>query len=213
MSGYLIYHPGRRQSRFGNVSVYHDHNGANQDPYVWNRQSLHTYCHITQMSPAVGDINFWVSGDTFPKFSHLYCDVVFVVQSKMYWREANANDRRDPMVESDEAFTDHYQWIKCQHHFKRRKRYTLKADPERSFQPQDENGALIDIVPFLSDAGLPLDSLRRGLRAGFNSKPFRLGEVAVELYEWLDQNAMIRLNGEQLQAIRRAHPHLASPSR
>ncbi len=213
MSGYLIYHPRRRQSRFGNVSVYHDHNGANQDPYVWNRQFLHTYCHITQMSPAVGHINFWVSGDTFPNFSQLYCDLVFVVQSKVYWREANAIERQDPMVESDEGFTDHYQWGKYQHRLKRRKRYTLKADPERSFQPQDENRALIDIIPFLSDAGLLLDTLRRGLRGRFNSKPYRLEEIAVQLYERLDRTATIKLNGEELQAIRRAHPHLASPSR
>jgi hypothetical protein len=68
--GYIIYHPRRQASMFGVVTVYHDTPIRNQDPYVWHRRFLHTYCHMTQMAPAIGDINVWVSGDTFPHFSH-----------------------------------------------------------------------------------------------------------------------------------------------
>ena len=66
MAGYLIYHPKREVSKFANLVVYHDSTTGNQDPYIWNQPFLHTYCHITQMSPEVGHINFWVGGDTFP---------------------------------------------------------------------------------------------------------------------------------------------------
>src|SRR5690349_2512465 len=100
MTGYLIYHPRRQRSTFGDVTVYHDGIGGNQDPYVWNRQFLHTYCHITQMSPAGGDINFWVSGDTFPDFTRLSCDLVFVVAQKLYWSYANTIEPADPLIDS-----------------------------------------------------------------------------------------------------------------
>ena len=69
MSGYIIYHPKRNREIFDGTTVHYDNNEGNQDPYVWNRQFLHTYCHMTQMTPQEGQINFWVSGDTFPNFS------------------------------------------------------------------------------------------------------------------------------------------------
>ena len=80
MAGYIIYHPKRQSSTYKNTVIYHDNIRGNQDPYIWNRRFLHTYCHITQLSPKIGYINFWVSGDTFPLFNHLYCDLVFVIQ-------------------------------------------------------------------------------------------------------------------------------------
>lgn len=211
VSGYLIYHPPRAVSRFDTLAVYHDSINGNQDPYLWNTRFLHTYCHITQMSPAVGHINFWVSGDTFPNFTHLYCDLVFVVAAKVYWPEANTIAADDPLVETVEAFVDHYRWATRQHRLKRRRRFTLKADPLRSFQPQDASQRLIDIVPYLQTLGLPIAALRQGLRAGFNSQPFHLGDQAENMYTWLDQHAARKLYGEALQTIRKENPQLASP--
>lgn len=210
MSGYLIYHPSRCVANFDTAVVYHDYIGGNQDPYIWNRKFLHTYCHITQMSPEVGDINFWVSADSFRNFSHLYCDLVFVVAEKVYWQNTNSIDRDDPIVETDEAYNDHYRWAH-EHPFKRRRRYTLKADSERSFQPQDIEMKLIDIIPFLSEQGITIDNVRQGLRSGFNSKPLRLESLASSLYNWFEQYAPIKLNGVQLQNLRQTNPHLASP--
>lgn len=104
MSGYLIYHPSRAVAKFDTAVAYHDHTGGNQDPYIWNTQFLHTYCHITQMRSNVGDINFWVSGDSFPNFSHLYCDLVFVVAKRVYWESANTINRNDTIVDANEAY-------------------------------------------------------------------------------------------------------------
>jgi hypothetical protein len=120
MNGYLIYHPPRDISTFGDMKVYHDPiKRGNQDPYIWNKQFLHTYCHITQLKLTQltrNDINFWVSGDTFPDFSHLYCDLVFVVQDKCLWKERNYVGCTDQIVDSKEAFIDHYQWPECGEH-------------------------------------------------------------------------------------------------
>ena len=211
MNGYLIYHPSRVVSDFETIRVYHDSNSGNQDPYIWNQKFLHSYCHITQMSPKVGDINFWVSGDTFPNFSCLYCDLVFVVAEKLYWQDKNSIETSDPIVDSNEAYTDHYCWVgHGQHPYRRRRRFTLKADSESSFQPQNIDRELIDVIPFLLEQGFSLSQLRQNLRSGFNSQSMSLGSVAVELYSWLSQYANIKLYGAKLQNIRQQNPHLAS---
>ena len=210
MNGYLIYHPSRTKSVFDSIVVYHDPIGGNQDPYIWNRKFLHSYCHITQMSPIVGNINFWVSGDTFPNFNNLYCDLVFIIEEKIYWKNANTIDRTDTIIDTDEAYLDHYRWA-WQHPFKRRRRFTLKANPDNTFQPQNAFQELIDILPFLLEQGLTLPEIRRGMRAGFNSKPFSLNaSFAANLYSWLDRTAAIKLEGAKLQKIRENNPHLAS---
>jgi hypothetical protein len=97
--GWLIYHPKRQVSRFGKLTVYHDSLSGNQDPYVWDRRFLHTACHITQMSPEVGDASVWVSGDTFPAFSHFWCDPVFAVQEKASWRDSNSIATDEPLID------------------------------------------------------------------------------------------------------------------
>jgi hypothetical protein len=154
MGGYLVYHPKRTKSVFDNITIYHAPNGVHQDPYVWNSQFLHTYCHMTQMKPEEEDTIFWVTGDKFPGFSHLFCDLVFVIQEKVYWEKANFISESSEIIDSHEAYIAHYQWAGREHYFQRRRRYTLKADPKRSFQPQNCDGSLIDIVPFLATKNL-----------------------------------------------------------
>jgi hypothetical protein len=43
-------------------------------------------------------------------FSRLYCDLVFIVARKCRWADANDLGRDNPLVDSDEAWTDHYRW-------------------------------------------------------------------------------------------------------
>ncbi|MBM7845665.1 hypothetical protein [Herpetosiphon giganteus] len=207
MAGYLIYHPKRQIMEHAGKLIHHDSLEGNQDPYIWQAQFLHSYCHITQMRPQVGDINFWVAGDTFPHFQQLFCDLVFVVASKHYWPEANQIAPDEPLVDSAAAYADHYQWAQWQHQFKRRRRFTLKADPARSFQGLNHDWSLIDIVPGLAEAGLDLERLRSKLRAGFNSQPMALSaEQATALYQWLDEQAAQRWSGAELAAIRNPAP-------
>jgi hypothetical protein len=212
MAGYIIYHPARVTASFGNLVVYYDKPIGNQDPYIWNNSFLHTYCHITQMKSEVEDINFWVNGDTFPEFNHLFCDLVFVVHEKVKWQKPNLIDRSDPIVESDEAYNDHYKWGKYEHCFKKRGRFTLKADPFRSFQPQTKENALIDIVPFLNEMGISLEELRNKMRSGKGSQPFPLKDrqVAITLYDNIERAATIKLKGHILQEVRQNHNKLSS---
>jgi hypothetical protein len=175
----LIYHPRREFRCFGDTAVYFDSTRGNQDPYVWNDAFLHSFCHITQFHAEAGNINLWVSGDRFPEFSSLYCDLIFVVARKCPWTHANDLSRDDPLVESDEAWADHYRWYP-QHPFTRRSRCTLKADPGQSFQPQAGDGDLIDIVPLLREHGITLDSLQAGMRAGTGSQPMTIPVTAAE---------------------------------
>lgn len=207
---WLIYHPRRQVRQLDGRTVYHDSTAGNQDPYLWNDTFLHSYCHITQMRPEVGGIHLWVSGDAFPEFSSLYCDLVFVVAQKRQWQDANDIAPGDPLVDSADAFNDHYRWH-FQHRFTQRKRYTLKAD--RSFQPQIAGIELIDIVPLLERHGLPLDRIRTGLRTGNGSKPLWLEPSTATAIEDQLRMAPILLKGPELHQIRLRHPDLASPVR
>ena len=205
----LIYHPRRECRRFGGTTVYFDSASGNQDPYVWNDSFLHSYCHITQFHSEVGDVNLWVSGDHFPEFSRLYCDLVFVVAQKYPWADANDLSRCDPVVDSDEAWADHYRWY-AQHPLKRRSRFTLKAHTGRSFQPQEADGSLIDIAPLLQEHHVSLDALRAGMRAGTSSQPVTIPDPAGEaIVKRL--SAAVTLDGQKLRAIRRHSPDLESP--
>jgi hypothetical protein len=209
-SARLIYHPRREFRRFGDVGVYFDSPSGNQDPYLWNDAFLHSYCHITQLHAEVGDINLWVSGDRFPQFGSLYCDLVFVVAAVCPWAQANHLERRDPLVDSDEAWADHYRWHH-QHPLARRERRTLKADPARSFQPQTSDGSLIDIVPLLREHGITLESLQGGMRAGTGSQPMTIPVTAAEaITQSLSGKDHITLTGPQLRQLRLDHPELQS---
>lgn len=207
----LIYHPRRTFRRLGGTAVYFDHTIGNQDPYVWNDAFLHSYCHITQFHAEAGDINLWVSGDRFPEFSRLFCDLVFVVARKCPWTRANDLSRDDPMVESAEAWADHYRWYP-QHPLTRRSRFTLKADPRRSFQAQASDGDLIDIVPLLEQHDITLASLRAGMRAGTGSQPMTIPVPAAEAITQTLCRAGTVLRGPELRRLRLDNPDLQSPA-
>lgn len=213
LRGYLIYHPAREQRDFNGVRVYFDRPGGNQDPYIWNNRFLHTYCHITELrQPSPRDINFWVSGNSFPNFTSLFCDLVFVVDQRCNWQTANSITATAPIVDSPNAFNDHYRWAGRQHRFTKRKRFTLKACAKKSFQPQATGGQLIDIVPILGKRGITLAALRAGLRKSLTrSKPMLLNaSLAKGLYTDIVGIAGIRLFGSQLQSIRAANSTLSS---
>lgn len=197
---YLIYHPARAVFKKDDIIIYHDSFGEkNEDPYLWNNQFLHSYCHITQMKSEIGDINFWITGDTFPNFNHLYCDCVFVVENKVYWNEANNISANDKIVDNLQAYKHHYKWGNTQHIFKRRRRYTLKANEIKSFQPQTADKLLVDIVPFLRAIGLDLEILRNQMKAGYQAKPIKLEtSKAKELYNYIFENSLIKIYGYQI---------------
>jgi hypothetical protein len=176
MAHHLIYHPERERREFAGSVVYFDKTSGNQDPYIWSDRFLHSFCHATELrSPRPGDLNFWVCGDEFPEFTALNCDLVFVVEAVVSWPSANFVASDHEMVDSAHAYQDHYRWAH-QHPYKSKIRRTLKANPSRSYQPQRQDGSLIDLVPCLRELGLSIDHLRSSLRKGFASKPMVLND-------------------------------------
>jgi hypothetical protein len=206
---YLIYHPTRQPTIIGKLTVHHDKFGGNEDPYIWHDNFLHTYCHITQLKNVEGQINFWISGDTYPNFNQLFCDCVFVIDKKYFWTHRNSIDRSDPIVDNGQTFEHHYKWVNPpdnHHHYKKRRRYTLKADSKKSFQPQDNNGNLIGISDFLNDNGITIQQLRSSIsftrtdKKARNSRPFELPDnLGQKLYDYLLSKATVKLFGKQLK--------------
>ena len=198
---WLIYHPKRERTVIGNLTVHHDNFEGNEDPYIWHDNFLHTYCHITQMTNVPGQINFWISGDKYPNFSKLFCDCVFVIKDKCYWKDRNSIDISDSIVDNEQTFEHHYKWANCGHHkLKKRNRYTLKADSKKSFQPQDNNGVLIDILPFLNSQGIETNTLISAMTSKMGSRPFQLdSDIGIKLYDYLFKTATIKLYGENLK--------------
>lgn len=203
---YLIYHPARKITIAGNLVIHHDKFGGNEDPYLWNDKFLHTYCHITQLSNVVDQTNFWISGDTYPNFTQLFCDCVFVIKEKHFWTTTNFIDRNDPIVDNDQTFEHHYKWPNYgHHHFLKKQRYTLKADPRKSFQPQDGNGNLVDVLPFLNKNGLTTKRLIRLITSRRGSRPLRLDDqIGLKLYTYLVATATKKVFGRQ---IKNKHPN------
>jgi len=198
---WLIYHPKRQITVIGKLTVHHDNFGGNEDPYIWHDNFLHTYCHITQLTNITGQINFWISGDMYPNFSKLFCDCVFVIKDKIYWTDKNSIDISDSIVDNEQTFEHHYKWVNNGHHnYKKRKRYTLKADNNKSFQPQDNNGNLIDILPFLNSQGIETNILISSMTSKKGSRPFQLdSDIGENLYNYLYETATTKLFGENLK--------------
>lgn len=209
---YLIYHPNRIVTEINGLKIYHDSFGHNEDPYLWNKQFLHSFCHITQISPQINSKIFWVSGDTYPNFNKLICDCVFIVQDKILWENTNNISVSDAIIDNKQAFEHHYKWVNppyYEHLFRKRKRYTLKADSDKSFQAQDKNQNLIDIIPFLNNEGISLDALKSKIsftqsgKKSINSTPYKLShDIAEKLYVHLSKSDII-IKGEMIENM---HP-------
>lgn len=207
MAHYLIYHPKRCVTPADDLLIYHDRFGDDEDPYIWNEHFLHTFCHITQLPNEPGQINFWASSENFRQLNELRCDCVFVVDQKIYWPRANHIDADNPIVDTPSAFQHHYQWVNPpynHHHFQRRRRYTLKATADTSFQSQESDRRLVDILPFLATQGLSRSEIKKGITATRGAKPMALDEaMGGALYHYLE-GAHLKLIGARLTHL---HPN------
>lgn len=209
MPYYLIYHPQRQITEIRDLKIYHDEFGGNEDPYLWNDRFLHTYCHITQLKNEEGQINFWVSAEKLTDINYLLCDCVFVIQEKIFWKESNKISREDDLVENFQTYEHHYKWPNKEngsnHFYSRRRRYTLKADPEKSFQPQDKDRNLIDVLPFLIKNGLNKKEFLSKINPGVGARPFKLDDdLGKRLYKYLEKIAYMKLRGRDLKNL---HPY------
>jgi hypothetical protein len=214
MKSYLIYHPKREKTEINKITVYHDKFGGNEDPYIWNYNFLHTFCHITQLSNEIGQINFWVSDESLHNLHHLYCDCVFVIKEKIFWKNSNSIYKTDKTIDNLQAYEHHYKWGNKEvssHELKKRMRYTLKADPAKSFQPQTKKRELIDILPFLEQNGIAKDEIEKSIIAVVGSRPMKLpNDLGEKLYEYLNKISKIKLYGKDLKNL---HPNSVSTNK
>lgn len=113
----------------------------------------------------------------------------------------------NPIVDNEQTLEHHYRWVNppFNHHpFKRRKRYTLKAHTDKSFQPQDQNKDLIDILPFLNTCGIETHYLVEKMTSSRGSRPFKLPEdLGLKLYNLLKENAVIKIYGKDIANLHR----------
>ncbi len=221
MNAYLLYHAKVHTSQFPcGFTVYHDYPRDNQDPYIWNKQFLHTYCHMKALRKETpefleGDLRFWVSagkGVVRENYIALLCDLVFVVMDQHSWSNLNDlkvkdNPRPDSPEEiSPEAYEDHYKPGVSGHPWP--EYVTVKAHPDDSFQPLNEQQQRYDILDFLRKSGkVDMKALREAINdSKFSSYPFPLDpDVAGLLYERL-KKAPCKRTGEELQPLRRQYP-------
>ena len=225
MKGRLLYHQNLVKTKVKDLTAYSDNFSGNQDPYIWQKGFLHTYCHMGQMREhfnmprdhtevEIEDINFWITSDVRGDYSKLFCDLVFLVANKVCWRTPNHINRTEPPAQSDTdaAFEEHYAWF-GQHCFKPKKiekgyrRFTLKVDPLKSFQPQDANWNLLNIRPLLEELDVDIIKLEKALgpkKRGRYALPFLLeAQKASALYARIREKkfAPVQLTGADF-----AHP-------
>lgn len=224
MASYLYFHPKPVCDSYGNMNIYHDKFGNNEDPYIWSEQFLHSFCKITNYAYSKrtqNDIIFWIS-ITINREDNSYnylCDLVFKIEKWDFWYETFNEQKKaivtnkeltinDAVVDGDEeAFEYHYSWInRGEHKWKptyKRRRLTLKADPVLSFQPQNQQGNLVDITELLKTiVNFNIEKLPP--KSGTSYKAIKLDEEqACKLYEEVNRLAFIKLKGKDLKNLRK----------
>lgn len=182
---YIVFHKARNESVVhaddGNsYTVFHDGFGNhNQDPFIFTKQFIYSYCHITQLKPLnKGDIVFFANvpnenGQSYEISSAIkkvICDLVFVVDHSQKWENShtppkNLSISKDALQYNLLMWTDHI--------FRRRYRATYIADPEQSFQPKTAQDRLFNIYNLMNDS--LKENLATNLKiAGVLPQPLRI---------------------------------------
>ena len=156
MNAFIMFHGQRcrKETATGDV-CYCDSFKHNQDPYIFAKRFIHTYCKInllpcSQMNK--GDVIFWYTTDNSQE-GKWFCDLVFVLDEIKYWEpleedQSKSNDYKNDYNLSDIKFyiadeteeKDHFEWAGIDHRktkAKSHRRKSLFADPDKSFQPLD----------------------------------------------------------------------------
>ncbi len=205
------------------IIVYTDSPKNNQDPYIFNEQFLHTYCHMKAVSKGgihPDDLYFWVNageGVIRKNVKELLCDLVFVVKNQMPWpKPPQELAETDRYIDSPQAWQDHYRWASIDHPYKPEQvqtgigRVTVKADPNRSFQPVDQDQQRIDVKPLLLSAGMDWETIKHAIVGNaFASFPLPLKPaVARSLYGVLSSQQYVQRTGKWLHHLRQENEDL-----
>ncbi|MCY1563607.1 hypothetical protein NW133_01265 [Staphylococcus pettenkoferi] len=218
MTSYIFIHPERDCRKFDDIIVYHDSFIGNEDPYIWRKRFLHSFCKITDYSYNKNDEDdtiFWVSIKNENNENKYVCDLVFKVDECEFWydsmkkqREAIRNNEalniNSKVVENDcKALKYHFSLGEKDHSWSakyNRRRVTLKAT-EDSFQPQTQERKLLDITGMLKEVlGTKFNEL--GKKTNYGYKPVELNKEQVKnLYCKINESSPIKLTGRELENL------------
>ena len=215
MNAFIMFHGQRcrKETATGDV-CYCDSFEHNQDPYIFAKRFIHTYCKInllpcSQMNK--GDVIFWFTTDNSPK-GKWFCDLVFVLDEIKYWKpleenQSKSNDYKNNYKLSDIKFyiadeteeKDHFEWAGVDHRktkAKSHRRKSLFADPEKSFQPLDDKDRLI----CMDEIRLDLSDVKP-TKSGYPKK-ILTEEECEDILEHINKKATKKLYGTELKKMR-----------
>lgn len=217
MNAFIMFHGQRcrKETATGDV-CYCDSFNHNQDPYIFAKRFIHTYCKInllpcSQMNQ--GDVIFWFTTDN-SREGKWFCDLVFVLDEIKYWEplegvQSNSNDYKNDYKLSDinsKAYIademereDHFEWAGKDHRktkAKSHRRKSLFADPEKSFQPLDDQNRLI----CMDSIELDLSDVKP-TKSGYPKK-ILTEEECEKILEHINKEATKKLYGTKLKEMR-----------
>lgn len=198
MPNYIMLHQNRIKVKIGDIVVYCDDFKGNQDPYIWSKNFLNTYCKTSQIKASElkkGDKLFWFSRQGRRSDDRWFVDLVFIVDKVIYWERSDKERNVDGY-----PFEDHFKWAKFDHPKigdRPKRRFTIIASKE-SYQPQTENKELIEIIDS--------DILELFKHSSCGSKGFKCEEINSEdikkIENYILENKKIELKGLDLFKLR-----------
>ena len=217
MNAFIMFHGQRCRKETATGAVcYCDSFKHNQDPYIFAKRFIHTYCKINLLPCSrmkKGDVIFWYTIDNSQE-GKWFCDLVFVLDEIKYWEplkgvQSNSNEYKNDYKLSDinsksyiadkTEIEDHFKWAGIDHRktkAKSHRRKSLFADPEKSFQPLDDKNRLI----CMDRIGLDLSDVK-GTNRGYPKKILTEKECE-EILRHLDKEATKKLYGTKLKEMR-----------
>lgn len=195
---FLILSHGQRMSKeICNSRVYYEnYHSNNVCPYIFEKQFLHTFCK--RIAHKEWDIHIWVTYTKNSKWAieSILCDLFFKIERIIYWSYDSP-----PSGFSKNARKFHFLRGRRQH---KRKTYHTAIATNDSYQPQDSNWNLIDLVPFFKKIDiLDIDSVfkplpRTWIRVDIN----KINEIDWDaLLKYINSKAKIKLKGELLEKM------------
>ncbi|UXR75875.1 MULTISPECIES: hypothetical protein [unclassified Staphylococcus] len=206
MSYYIIWHPMRKAYKFDNKIYFSDpiNKKNNQDPYVWNKNILWSYCQLNKYVMQIGgrnspksklidvleegDIVFFVTSnpstdsiylESLKEFKeNIYCDLVFKVESIINWNKIVNKNPKNFYNYIKNSMTGDY--LLQDHlgwmyqHPNIKNHKTFIAD-KYSFQPQIYNN-LAEIKNLLSKLNYDTSGKKLLLKWSNGSRPIELSE-------------------------------------
>lgn len=215
MDYYLLHHHKRAKVLLGlwRYVYYENFPWTNMCPYIFSKEFIHTFCRAFPLRKEIGNVNFWIHaewGENQNQIKSISCDLVFVVWRMVVWKDANSlrwHDAKEALWYADSSshqYKNHFSWH-GQHYLKKRRRTSLFADADRSFQPIDSNGGLVDIKPFFEslDAN-SRTSIYKSLKPvrGIGVRNLKLDEaIWKRLQEYIESWATMKIRGRDLQHL------------